>query len=391
MPVIQSGTQLYTYSDAVQYICDAHAVDRTGLNERHARAAIQFAYRDLPSRHEWTYLYRQRLIQTVASYSTGTVEFDYTGGANERMLTLTTGTWPSWATYGRVIIDGTHYEVEDRKSDSIITLSETSNPGADVASGTTYTLYRNSYPLPANFRRFVALWDVAQYPIHFVDQRQQHTSLQGFFDTPGTPCHATYRNTGKYLGGTELLFGPPPSTATTYDLLYEASPRPLTIDEYSAGTVSVTSGDATVTGVSTTFPTTCVGAIIRFSAGPVKPTSEIGALSGADNPFVLQGVIKERTSATVLELEEAPTQSLSGVAYTISDPLDLEPHTMLTPFLRMAEAEFSRRASRQDAKAKDALARQALLEAMEADSKTTNQRGPYLYDPLGRVTVTNSA
>src|SRR6476620_11922197 len=134
MAVIQSQTDVWTYGELVNYVLDSHAVDRSGLNLRHAREAVRRAYRDLPIRHTWNYYYRQMILQTVADYSTGTVDFDYTGGANERQLTLATGTWPSWAAYGRVIIDTVHYEVENRVSNAVVTLAENSNPGADVAS-----------------------------------------------------------------------------------------------------------------------------------------------------------------------------------------------------------------------------------------------------------------
>ena len=38
------------------------------------------------------------------------------------------------------------------KSSTIITLSVNSNPGADVAAGTTYPLYRDTYPMPVAFQ-----------------------------------------------------------------------------------------------------------------------------------------------------------------------------------------------------------------------------------------------
>ena len=394
MSVIQSGTTIFTYSDAVQYVLDAHAVDSTSLNRRHARAAVLKAYRDLPSRHDWTYFYRQRLLHTVASYTTGTVVFDFTGGTNERMLTLTTGTWPSWATFGRVIIDGTHYEVEDRKSNSIITLTETSNPGQDVAS-TTFTIYRNSYPLPADFKEFSddGVWDISgNYALNFVDQREQHNALVAFYNTPSTPTHATVRATGKYLGGLELILGPPPNDDLTYDLLYQARPRPLAIEEYCNGTVTVTASDETVTGVAAVFPPNCAGAIIRLSSGTAKPSGSLGSVDGVDNPPVLQAVIESRTDDTHLELTDvADTTYSTGVGYTISDPLDIEPGAMLTALLHAAEAEFSRLAGRQDANAKYALANRSLLEGMEADSHVRNTgRAPYNRQlGLLRATVTN--
>lgn len=389
MAVIQSGTQLWTYSDLVQYVCDTHDVSRSGLDERRARAAVQYAYRDLPLKHSWSYFFRQRLLQTVAEYSTGTVVYDHTGGASERMLTLTTGTWPDWAAYGRVIIDSVHYEVDTRVDGSIITLAESSNPGADVAS-TTYSIYRSAYPLPQDFHQLSGpVWDVAdERPLHSVDPVQHHTALQVFYQDPDTPYHCTVRATGKQYGGMNLIFGPPPASARTYDVLYKAAPRRLAIDEYSAGTVAV-SATATVTGTATVFPPNCVGSIIRISSGPIKPSNLMGSLDGTDNPFVIQGVIKTRTSDTVIVLEEAVTQTLSGVGYVISDPIDLEPDTMLTALQRMAEAEFSRLAGRKDAALKQGLARQAVIEAMEADSRVDNVPGNVVYNPFRNTTLTN--
>ncbi len=392
MAVLQTGTDVWTYGDLVNYILDAHALDRSGLNLRHAREAVRRAYRDLPIRHSWNYYYRQMVMQTVADYDTGTVAFDYTGGANERQLTLSGGTWPDWAAYGRVVIDDVHYEVEDRISNSIVTLTATSNPGQDIASGETYTIYRNSYPLPVNFKVLQAIWLVSEvYPLSYVDERTQHTALQYFYSSPGTPRHYTLRATGKYLGSQEIVFGPPPDSIKGYDLLYEISPRPLMIDEYSNGTVAITTNTATVTGTSTTFPTNCAGAIIRFSSGGVKPSGFQGSIDGADNPYIYQGVIKSRDSATQLTLTEAmPTTvaSLSAVGYTISDPLDIDVTRMLSALQMAAEAEFSRLAMRNDASERAGMARRALLEAMEADALQANTHGHAVYTPFKRTQVT---
>lgn len=391
MAVLQSGLQIFTYADAVQWLLDTHGVDGTGMNRRHARAAVQKVYRELPTKHSWNYYVRQRLLQTVASYDTGTITYDHTGGVSERLVT-TAGTWPSWAAFGRIIIDDVHYEVATRESDATITLTETSNPGADVASGTSYTLYRSAYPLPSNFKRLVAVWDVDQErALHYVDPREHHTALQIFYATPDTPWHFTVRATGDYLGSWEIIFGPAPATLRTYDILYEVSPRPLAIEEYSAGTVACPAS-ATVTGSNTTFPTNCAGAIMRFSTTSVKPSSHLGSLDGNDNLYAEQSVIKSRSSATSITLEEAISSTLTTSGYTISDPLDLEPGSMLSAFLAMAEAEFSRLAMRKDAESKYMQARQAVVEAMAADGDVvTNQRGRMYYNPYRHGTVTTDA
>jgi hypothetical protein len=126
----------------------------------------------------------------------------------------------------------------------------------------------------------------------------------------------------------------------------------------------------------------------------VKPSSYQGSIDGADNPYVYQGVIKTRDSATQLTLTEVmPTTvaSLSGVGYTISDPLDIDVTRMLSALQVAAEAEFSRLAMRADAAARAGFARRALLEAMENDALQVNGPGRHLGPSINRVAVVNSA
>ncbi len=389
MATLLSGVTIWTYHDLVEMVLDAHDIERTGLAVRRARGSILQAYDTIPYRHPWSYYFRQRLLQTVASYGTGTVAFTFA----TRQLTLTGGTWPAWAAFGHVIIGNVHYDVEDRTSNSVITLTASSNPGADVSS-TSYQIYRSEYPLPADFNQLSRLWDIeGGFPIHFVDEIQQHVALQRLDRVPGSPRRCTIRASGKYQGLRELVFGPPPSTSLTYDFFYHAAPRPLAIEDYSSGTVAVTSATTTVTGSSTTFPANCAGSIIRFAATtcPTKPSSALGSIDGADNPFVFEDVIKSYTSATSIELTSAAPQSLTGSGYVISDPLDIEPRVMLTAFQRHAEAEFSRKSGRPDAPARIALARQALLEAMEADVPFDPFTGTVLYNPFKRAPIITDA
>lgn len=391
MPLILSGANVWTFQDAVDYVLDSHEIVSDPLNRRRARAAVVMAYRNIVDSHDWNYFYRQRILNTVASYSTGTVVYDHTGGANERQLTLTTGTWPSWAAFGKVIISNVHYEVSTRVSDSIVTLTSNSNPGQDVAS-TTYQIYRSSYPLPSDFRRLAKIWDVTQQrEVNYVNAIEQHTAVNIFYDVPADPWHYTIRADGKYYGSFSLMFGPPPSAIRQYDMLYKVAPRQLNFNnDYSSGTVSC-SASTSVTGSSTTFPTGCSGSIIRFSSNNTPPTGIIGSYDGNDNPFIAQAVISSRGSATALTLSEAITETLSGVGYTISDPLDLEEGSMLSAFLKMAEAEFASRAGRKDAAMKAAEARRALIMGIEADNLKENTSTHLAYDPIDHSTESTSS
>ena len=93
--------QLVTYFDLIDSTLDYCGASIDERNLRYARTAIQNAFRELSNSREWTYYQQIGFINTVASYSTGTIEYDHTGGANERQVTLTTGTWPTWRSTAR--------------------------------------------------------------------------------------------------------------------------------------------------------------------------------------------------------------------------------------------------------------------------------------------------
>lgn len=370
-PVIQANTSILTFEDCVAHLLDVVENGREGLNVRQAIRAVESAYRDFPLKHQWAYYYRKRIVATVDAYSTGTITYDHTGGANERQLTLATGTWPSWSAFGRVIIGDAAYEVESRISDSIITLEESANPGEDVAAGTAYTICRAEYPLPVDFRRMIQLLDIEQdFRLRVDSESEQHDAETVYYTDPSQPLRITIRGSTRHLGSLALVFGPPPATGQNYSMLYEASPRSLRIPErYNTGTVAITSGSATVTGTNTAFPTNCVGAILRVSGHNAEPSPLSGNPQGTKGVYIFQGVIKSRTSATELTLTESAGVSADG-QYSLSDPIDIEPIGMTTAFLRLCEAEFERLRRIATWTTTMADAESKIREAIENDDRT---------------------
>jgi hypothetical protein len=280
----------------------------------------------------------------VASYSTGTIAFDYTGGASERMVTLTTGTWPSWAAFGRITISGTTYTVATRESDSVITLSPNSTPTADVASGTSYTIFRDTYEFPVDFKRLVRLMDVDnEQEMEIVTSGTSQVDSLSYFSSPGTPERAVIHGVAEYYGSMSLTFTPPPSEIREYDLLYVRQPRQLNIEKYNTGTVTVSAGSTTVTGNTTSFPEDCVGSVIRFSSSATEPTGVAGTSGGTVNRYLAQRTITARGSATSLTIDAAASSgALSAVGYVISDPVDIEHHTMYGAIRALMLAEYCR-------------------------------------------------
>ena len=145
-------TPIHSYHDIVDHLLDYFGGLEDGRNIKMSKRAILSAYRQLPTLYNWSYYYKRGRVTSVAAYSTGTVAYDHAGGTYARQVTLTGGTWPSWAARGIVQISNVSYDVHERKSDTVITLSVNSNPGADLTAGTSYKLSRDAYPLPVDFQ-----------------------------------------------------------------------------------------------------------------------------------------------------------------------------------------------------------------------------------------------
>jgi hypothetical protein len=163
---VSSSPILYTYHDAIEDLLDwlGVAVDANAL--RMAKRAILAAYRDIPNARGWAYYMNRARITTVAPYDTGTIAYTH----SSRTVTLTDGTWPTWAANGVLTIDNVQYQVTTRTSSSALVLSTNTNPGDDVASGTSYTLAREEYTIPVDMLSAGQLIDLAsQSWVDFVE------------------------------------------------------------------------------------------------------------------------------------------------------------------------------------------------------------------------------
>lgn len=343
---------LWTFADAVEHVLDVSTASGSAQQRRKARRAVLNAYRQFPLEDDWLYYHRRGQFATEASQSTGTVAYDHTGGATaERQLTLSDATWPENARYGMVKIGDISYFIEDRKSPTVVTLRLDSNPGEDVAAGTSYTYFRNVYPVPLDFRSGQELRELDQSgrvvsycdPDHLLFLQSINGSPQSWQD-----CF-TLRNAGDDYDTLSFELQPPPSSESTFAYMYWAEPRRLQLfgasEEYSTGTVSVSG--TTVTGVGTAWESRMRGSVIRFPASGTStvPTGVFGGRDSNgdenDNPYAEYRVVDTVDSTTSLTIDQSVTGTYSGVKYTIGDPLDLDYHVMLDAFLAMCEWRFA--------------------------------------------------
>lgn len=363
---------LYTYKDLLDHLVDYLGDNASQGALRDARRAAQDAYRDLAHAFEWCYYVARGRVNTVQPYSTGTIAYDHTGGSSERLVTLTGGTFPSWAASGQLVINSIVYEVAQRLSSTTLQLTIGQNPGADVASGTSYTLYQDGYPLPYDFISCDRVIDMRRGVKLSYEHPRSWMARQQVYQGPSAPYVYTFTQDEHSFGALAIRLFPIPDNIYPLDFIYKRKPRALVIDQYSAGTASVAASSTTVTGSGTSWTSAMVGSVIRLSSDNVNaPTGVAGANRAAE-----ENVITDVASATSLTIDAAITTDYSGVKYVISDPVDVEYGAMLTALLRGMEAQGTiARIMKNEDRAQLAY-RAALVRAMEADRRSTAQRVP---------------
>jgi hypothetical protein len=383
---------ILTYSDALSYLKDYCGVDSDPATARMAYYAVRAALNRLGRNNPWSYYLRRLPLVTVASYSTGTIA--YTNST--RTVTLTTGTWPSWAARGTLIIDDIHYPVYSRTSDSVIILSQEANPGEDIAAGESYEIYRDAYPLPVDFISLESpLIRVEENrPIAFVPP-DLFNEYRASNNEPSDPLICTVTRDRPWIGPNDVdialprmavLFKPPPDSAERYEAFYRFRPREMLIPAGSYTTGTVTESGATVTGVGTAFTSDMVGAVIRFGTSSTLP----GGVQSADK-YQYQRIVTARASATSITIDSEISGGIAtGVKYEISDPLDVEPGAMWEAFLRLCECELDIVRHKGDIRSMqfaETRAKDAIKEARAADYRgKVFDSGRAYFDPVGDVT-----
>lgn len=323
---------LYTYSDIVSHLVDYMRDQNTTATKRFAKRAASDGLRELANINRWNYYKTHGRVSVSASYSTGTVTFDYSGGTYSRELTLSGGTWPSWIEDGVILINGIPYDVEEQKSGTVVTLMSASNPGEDVAS-TEYTAYRDSYPVPTD------MIDVEKVIVLERDQELCYVtpgdwlSYQSCFAQPSNTWYYTILGDPNYQGSMSFRLAGAPSSAETLEFLYRRRPRTLRYYEVNGGNVTVSAPDSTlVSGTGTAFSSFMVGSVIRIYDGTNYPTNEEG-----DYPAFVERTIISVTSEVALEVDAEIPDEYGNAKYVITDPIDIDKQVMCNAYKRTCE------------------------------------------------------
>ena len=335
--IASSYEELFTFQDAVERV-----LTTVGARGGHpgelasARNAVIDAMRELPGRFSWSYYKRSLQITTNSPVYNLNAAYTHTGGANERQLVLTSGTWPANAASGQVVMLGTIFKIGKRINDTTVQLSENTNPGRDLAAQ-DLTLVYTAYNIGTRVRRLASLQESqTDLPIDYASH-QDLLQFQHINPVPSTPVLFNIHQSGSSINSMEVEFAPPPLDQRTYTLAIEAQPRQLRTHEDN---LTVTTSGTAVTATTGTFKSRHLGSVIRFSSDATPPTGTAGQ-SDSYNPYVEQKIITSIVSSSEATISSALSEDLTGVAAIVTDPLDIDHNTLLGLFIAMATRKFA--------------------------------------------------
>lgn len=139
------GEMVASYSSLMEEVGEERFGIRSGFSSEQTskiERCIKHGLRDVYAAHSWSFFRPVKEITTTAPYNTGTITIA------SGVVTLSDGTFPSWAAVGVLKIDNEYYDVDTRDGDTQVTLEDTSVTEADASS---YELGRPEYDLPTTF------------------------------------------------------------------------------------------------------------------------------------------------------------------------------------------------------------------------------------------------
>lgn len=293
-------------------------------------AAAKAAIERIGVYHDWLFFQTWGRTVTVAPYSTGTVVFDFTGGASERLITLTGGTFPDWVSDGATLsINNVPYDVDKLLSATTLTLKVNQTPGMDVAA-TAYNLYKARYDLPedlAAIDRPILTSSTRIIPKCSLDE---FVMRRNFNESPAEPMMFAIATNS--VGRAQLLLWQAPDQVYSLEYQYKRKAAIPRLAEESRGKVALTSGVNTVTGTGTAFTEAMIGCVLRVSANNEVPTGLDGT-----KPYQSEYLIEGVTSATQMTIVGTADETVSGRGLTISSRLDVDEGPMYQLVIRMGQ------------------------------------------------------
>jgi hypothetical protein len=355
-----------TFSDLIEHAVAYLGGDAGAPNADKARRAVVLAYRNLAANYTWSYYRGLDRIVTYATFLDGTVAYQQAGGLVPRIVTLTGGVWPAWAAGANFAVGDVIYVVQSLLSATTIQLTAVANPGADLAAGTAYQLWQDSYPLPQGVFKIGEMQTgqvssmVYVSPAELVTQRRYSQSL-------GLPRFYTIVGIGAAVN---VKIWPPGDRSYPIDFLSQRMPRDLRVSRKEQGSATVTAGQATVVGAGTLFTPDMVGCAFRYAVGSSDP------VTGPEgrNPYTEEATVLSVESAQGLTLNAPLANTSANCSYVLSDPADIDDAVVGRLILREVERQCRTVSRMKPLDNEDSMYSSALSDARASDSRSLQPR-----------------
>jgi hypothetical protein len=375
------GTEVITLQDMVHSMTMRCGVTAP-TNQSNSRIvkAIQSAIRALHSKHKWAYYRRQTRFKT-SPMLTMEIEYDHTGGAEERLVTITDGDdWPSDATAGELQVGENSYRILKRISATQATLELDFSPSADYEGSATWR--RKSYSFTRNLHR-------VDYARSITANRQLTHIPPGEIPSSSYNDYTlsryfSWQNHGNEFGSTEFILYPAPTSEEIIEVCASILPHTPKIHSTTGNDLSGTSGTLTVSCSGGAFGSNLIGSILRVSTNAEPP------VQFKSENYDFQAFITAVPSSTTLTISEALPASYASRGYVISSPIDAEVSTMLEALEDEAFYQYTKNHNHQGLTEAAAIAQKSLREAMVRANKTgEDSMGSYSpwYDPIQSIEI----
>jgi len=303
-----------TYFDLVESLITSSYGGPQDAEQRDIRTAVHKAYTEVTQIRDWAYYHVHGRVITQAPYSTGTVT------SSGSTVTLTGGTWPSWAATGAYLKVGTEIcRVASRTSGAVIVLDSSLTLKANVTAQ-PYTLYRTVYPLPSDFRNLDEPSDEYNWWAGLYITPDEAMKLERVSNSSGEPYHWTVIKDPDAAGWAIKLIGYP-TQAETIDFTYRRTARPLKYSghESVARIASLILAGTQANAGAQSVPEGMVGSILRVGTAAEYP-GPIESLT----PYASEHLITGWEDDSNFLVVAGPASS--GVKALFTDPIDVAPH-----------------------------------------------------------------
>ena len=237
------------YTEIVERVMSLGRVNPNAIEK--VRGIVQDIYlRDIPVKHDWTFLYASSAITTVGEYKTGTVSA--TTGSN--ILSFSSDAILIDSMNGRKVkLAGNQvtYEI-DSIGTSVVRITPTFLGDNNITSG-SYTIFQSTYALAGDFDRFPKNGGMYKWTggnKETVPEEPYHENTEKYTGQPSVP--EKLRIIGMDTAGNQIIeFRPAPKDARVYSYDYIMRLQPL--QETSASLVrGVSSKSISVALIGTT-------------------------------------------------------------------------------------------------------------------------------------------